>query len=130
MDHLDAFYDVMLACGMKPPPRQEWMAYARINADLWPIVREGKFIGGIFFKGHTIHIAVLPEWHRRWVTKSILRAFKEGWQHDVKIYAAPEKSNTEAIAFIRRLGFKYECSEDNQEVYFKEPTCRPQSLPL
>lgn len=126
---LNAFYDVMLECGMEPPPLVAWRAYVGSNSALWPIAKDGEFIGGILFIGHTIHIAVKPEWHGRWVTKSILRAFKETWQHDVDIHAYPLVGNEEANNLVKRLGFKYKGRENQANHYVKEPTCLQQSLP-
>lgn len=122
MMDMPAFYDLMLECGMRPPPKDEWLERVSRNSELWPICKEGKFVGGILFVGQTIHIAVLPEWHQRWVTKSILRGFRN-WQHDCPIEASPEKSNVIAIEFVKRLGFKYHSHYDGKETYIKEPTC-------
>lgn len=99
------FYDVMQACGMNVPPIEAWLAHYSQNSELWPIMREGKMIGGVLFKGHLVHIAVRPEWHGRWITRDMLRGYRS-WIHDVPIVATPPRENAQACALAERLGMK------------------------
>lgn len=126
MSYLSEFYGIMGKCGMDRPPLEAWLAHARENAELWPIVKQGKLVGGIFFKGHIIHIAVLPEWHKRWITKEMLRAYRT-WTHDCEIVAHPPQDNKAARALLEALGFKYRTTQREFAIYVKEPNpCHPQ----
>lgn len=37
------------------------------------IMRDGACIGAVFRRGDELHVSVLPEWRRRWVTRSVLQ---------------------------------------------------------
>lgn len=129
VDHLRAFYDVMVSCGLTVPPWEAWKAHASENAELWPIIKGGELVGGIFFKGQTIHIAVRPDWQGRWITPTILRAFRQ-WQHECEIVATPPQDNKAACALAERVGFKFRAPHRQFRVYAKEPTtCHQQSSP-
>lgn len=122
MTYLRDFYDVMGACGMARPEWEAWHAWATDNAELWPLTdTAGKLIGGVFFKGHAVHIAVHPDWHGKWVSKALLKAYRQ-WTHDCEIVATPEVANAAAREFAQRLGFKYRGLTDNGlfAIYVKE----------
>jgi ribosomal protein S18 acetylase RimI-like enzyme len=120
---LRQFYDIMVACGSNPPPWEQWRVFARANAELWPIEAGGKMVGGVFFKGHTIHIAILPEWHGRWLQRKHLRAWRQ-FEHAADLYATPEASNTAACELARRLGFRLMGVRGQSAMYVKERTVR------
>jgi RimJ/RimL family protein N-acetyltransferase len=122
MDALRDFYEVMGACGLARPEWQAWQAWASDNADLWPIVKNGEVIGGVFFKGQTVHIAIRPDWQGRWLTPSMIRAYKT-WAHECEIVAHPPKDNEAACQLAQRLGFKFRAPHNEFNVYVKEPTC-------
>jgi RimJ/RimL family protein N-acetyltransferase len=104
--HLRDFYDVMGACGMARPEWEAWHAWATDNAELWPLTdKTGKLVGGVFFKGHTVHIAVHPDWQGKWISKTMLKAYRE-WTHECEIVATPPADNVAACELARRLGFK------------------------
>lgn len=49
--------------------------YEAITAD-WDvktIVRDDEVIGAAYFKNGETHVSILPEWRKRWLTKSILK---------------------------------------------------------
>lgn len=127
---LRQFYEVMVACGMTVPPWQAWQAWAGDNAELWPLTdTTGKLVGGVFFKGQTVHIAVHPDWHGRWISKRLLKAYRQ-WQHECEIVATPEVGNTAARTLAQRLGFEYRGLTDNGlfAIYVKKETpCQQQS---
>lgn len=129
MTYLRDFYEVMAECGLKPPPWEQWHAYATDNAELWPITdKDRKLIGGVFFKGHTVHIAIKPQWQGRWISKALLKAYKQ-WTHECEIVAHPAVGNTAARELAQRLGFKFKEITPNGmfAIYVKEPTpCHPQ----
>jgi RimJ/RimL family protein N-acetyltransferase len=126
LTYLRDFYDVMGACGMARPEWEAWHAWATDNAELWPLTdRTGKLIGGMFFKGHTVHIAVHPDWQGKWISKTMLRGYK-AWTHDCEIHATPEVGNTKARELAERLGLKFRgLTEDGLFAkYAKEPVCQ------
>ncbi len=131
MEHLRAFYEVMGACGLARPPWEAWLAHATENAELWPLLDHTqtppRLFGGVLFKGHTVHIAIHPDYQRRWISKRLFRAYEQ-WEHDCEIIAHPPVENVAARNLAHRLGFKYRGDTDNGlfAIYVKEPTCRPQ----
>jgi RimJ/RimL family protein N-acetyltransferase len=125
--YLRDFYDVMGACGMLRPPWEAWRAAYSENAELWPITDRNhgdKLVGGVLFKDHTVHIAIAPEWQRRWVSKALLRAYKT-WAPACDVYATPAIDNTTACKFAERLGFQRrgETEDGQYAIYVKEATC-------
>lgn len=118
---LRQFFDIMVATDQCQPEYWPlWRAQARENADLWPIMRGGKMIGGVFFKGHIVHIAIHPDWHRRWATPGLMRAYAT-WTHDVEIVTHPLTSNTAACQLAERLGFVKRGQHKQFTIYVKEP---------
>jgi RimJ/RimL family protein N-acetyltransferase len=123
LTYLRDFYDVMGACGMARPEWEAWHAWATDNAELWPLTdKAGKLVGGVFFKGHTVHIAVHPDWQGKWINKAMLRGYK-AWTHECEIHAAPEVGNKPARNLAERLGFKFRGLTDDGlfAKYAKEP---------
>lgn len=102
MDYLREFYDIIGKCGMDRPPYEAWLKRATENAQVWPVMAEGKMVGGVLWKGHTAHVAVLPEWRGRWLRPSHLRAWLS-WDHPTDIYAKP--TTEEARRLAEKLGF-------------------------
>ena len=123
-DPLRQFFDIMVAAGLNPPAWEVWSAHARDNAELWPIEKAGAMIGGVFFKGQTVHIAVRPDWHGRWISPTLRRAY-DTWTHDCPITTAIRPDNQAAIALATRLGFKFKADQGLYHLFEKEPTpCR------
>lgn len=103
---LERFYDLMVSCGIEEPlGREAWLKWASENSELWPIVKNGEMVGGVLFKGHTVHIVVRNDWQGRWITKSMLRAYPQ-WRPTCDVYAPIRKGNTKAVALAERLGFR------------------------
>lgn len=105
MDYLRDFYEIIGECGQARPPYEVWREWATDNADFWPIGAGAKLIGGVLFKGHTVHIAVLPQWQKRWIKPSHLRAWRQ-FPHTVDLYATPLASNVAACRMAEALGFR------------------------
>lgn len=38
------------------------------------IMRDNTCIGAVFRRGEELHVSVVPEWRRRWITRGVLRA--------------------------------------------------------
>ncbi len=123
MTYMRDMHAILERCGLNPPPFEEWHAYYSENTELWPLRKEYKLVGGILFKGHTLHVAVDPEWQNRWVTKTMLRAWRD-WKNEVDLYATPPKENEKAIELCRRLGMVHKgLDETGQfEVFVKPAT--------
>jgi GNAT superfamily N-acetyltransferase len=137
MDYLREFYDIMGKCDMPRPPYAEWRAWATDNAEVWPINGGGKMIGAVLFKGHTIHIAVLPEWRGRWIKPSMLKAWRNEYPHAADLFALPHDDNREACELAERLGFReapgrawdafgnQQSEAAGRKIYVKESACHP-----
>lgn len=128
MDHLRSFYDVMLAAKMAPPPWEMWRAALGQNFELWPMTdqrRGGQLFGGVLFVGQTIHIAIHPDYHGRWLSKHLLKAYRT-WTHPCEIVATPPHDNRAARLLALKLGFKKRCRQGQFTMYVKEPTPCPQ----
>lgn len=136
MSYLRDLHAVLVRCEMAPPPFDQWSAFYSDNAEMWPILdrKTAKLIGGVMFKGHTVHLAVDPMWQGRWVTKTLLRAYR-AWSHDCEIHATPHKDNARAIELCRRLGLEHRgrvVGEDalvlpEHELFVKLPTMLKES---
>lgn len=119
--YLRQFYEIMGECGMIRPPWEAWRAHATENAQLWPIGTAGKMIGGVLWKGHTVHIAVLPQWQGRWLRKAHLAAWKQ-FTHECDIYATPMADNQAACRLAERLGFERQGPSGQSIIYVKPRT--------
>lgn len=103
---LDRYYDLIEASGIHEPlGREAWLRWASDNSELWPIVKGGEMVGGVFFKWHTVHIVVREDWQGRWITKEMLRTYPL-WKPQCDVYAPIRKGNQKAIALAERLGFR------------------------
>jgi GNAT superfamily N-acetyltransferase len=124
MEHaalLRQFFDLMLANGMCRADYWEvWSKEAQDNSDLWPLMREGRMIGGVFFKGQTVHIVIEPAWHGRWITKALRKAY-DTWEHPGELLALMHRDNKKAITLATRLGFKFREDKGLYHLYVKEP---------
>jgi RimJ/RimL family protein N-acetyltransferase len=134
--YLRRFYDILGECGTARPPWEQWREFARENAEVWPIMGNlpagvaqphgmpaGRLmIGGVLFKGHSIHLAVLPEWRGRWIRPSMLKAWRKHYQHDCDLYATPDIDNKAARALAERLGFRLQRTLGQSAIYVKERT--------
>lgn len=121
MDAMRRFHQILEATGQNPPPFEAWSArFPAGRRDLWPLCKAGQMIGGVLFLDNVAHIAVLPEWQGRWLTKGLLRAYRT-WTHAVPIVAAPLRTNRPARLLARRLGFKRITRQGEFIVYHKEP---------
>ncbi len=128
MTPLRAFHDVMVAAKMAPPPWETWRAALGENFELWPMTDQtqgGKLIGGVLFVGQTIHIAIHPDYHGRWISRRLLAAYRT-WTHECEIVATPPHSNRRARLLALKLGFKKKRRQGQFTIYVKEPTSCPQ----
>jgi GNAT superfamily N-acetyltransferase len=126
MDYLRRFYDISAAAGVPiAEPFEVWApclreAMLQAKADLWPIGAHGQMIGGVLFMADTMHVAVLPEWQGRWISKALRRAY-DTWTHDIPIRAIVQPDNRKVIELATRLGFTFQREDGPHHIYVKEP---------
>ena len=122
---LDA-YHLMWQAGINVGNRDAWLdLYRHRDYEIWPIAKDGKYVG--LFLMHQVetgqilaHIAVLPEWHGKWASKSMFKAYKL-WKPTCPIYAPIACANKEAQELATRLGWKAWRGADGYTIYVKEP---------
>jgi RimJ/RimL family protein N-acetyltransferase len=124
MDWLRAFHEVCASTADPLPPWEHWepvvrAAMAERKAELWPIRVGEVFAGGVFFAGDTIHIAIKPEFHCRWATRRLRRAY-DTWTHAVPIRALIKPDNKQSIRLATGLGFKFVADQGLYHLYVKE----------
>ena len=127
MDYLRRFYDISAAAGVPiAEPWEQWGAAMRDamlqkKAELWPIGAHGEMVGGVLLLADTVHVAVLPEWRGRWITKALRRAY-DTWTHSIPIRAIVKPDNRQVIELATRLGFRFQQDAGLYHIYVKEPT--------
>ena len=65
------------------------------------IMRDGECIGAVYRKTDTLHVAVLPKWHKQWATKGLLRELFN--ELPIRTRVTPGHEYMHDI--LRRLGF-------------------------
>lgn len=65
------------------------------------IVRDGQCIGAVFRNENELHVSILPEWRRRWLTKGLLRQLIDGTTTSTRVTFGHEYMHD----ILRRLGF-------------------------
>ena len=117
---LERFYDLMMACGIHDPiGREGWLRFYSENSELWPVIKQGEMVGGVLFKGHTVHIAIRPDWQKRWITKAMLRGYAH-WKPTVDVVAPINKQRPDARRLADRLGLVLRSEDDHYWYYVKE----------
>ena len=76
------------------------------------IKRDDLIIGAVYYKDDELHVSILPEWRRLWVTKGILRQLFSGPRVTTKVTPGHEHM----YGILKRLGFK----ESNSGLLVKE----------
>ncbi len=69
--------------------------------DVKGIARDGLCIGATYTKDGELHVAINPEWHGRWVTRSLLNAMFDM----PKVIARPIPRGEAMYDYLTRLGF-------------------------
>lgn len=119
-------YDILGEVGMERPPYEDWLREVTDNAEIWPIgvgPNRETLVGFVLFKGHSVHVAVKPEWHGRWIRPSLLKIWRTQYSHDCDLYATPDRFNKPACELAERLGFRRQSSLGQSIIYVKEATC-------
>jgi len=103
---IDSFYDIMVEAGIQPrQSREDWLKFFSEDSELWPIVKGGEMVGGVLFRSNTVHIAIKPEWQKKWVTPSMMRAYPH-WKPLIDVIAPIQKGNEASARLAKRLGFE------------------------
>jgi hypothetical protein len=66
------------------------------------IKRDDEFIGAVYRKDDELHVSVLPQWRRVWVTKGLLRQLFDGSRVTTKVTPGHDYM----YDILKRLGFK------------------------
>jgi hypothetical protein len=66
------------------------------------IKRDDKVIGAVYKKGDEIHISVLPEWRKKWLTKSLWVDFFQSGRVTTRV----TRGHDYMYDMLKRLGFK------------------------
>jgi hypothetical protein len=66
------------------------------------IKRDDQVIGAVYLKDDELHVSILPEWRRMWITKGILRQLFSGPRVTTKVTPGHEYM----YDILKRLGFK------------------------
>lgn len=72
------------------------------NWKIQTIVRDNQPIGAVYRKNDELHVSILPEWRRKWVTKGILRELF----NRPKIVTQVATGHDYMYGILHRLGFK------------------------
>lgn len=85
--------------------QDEWEAWRDYFAasTLWPVAKHGELIGVIMLHGMPdgkimLHTIIKPEWHVKWVTKDIIKAFR-GWKPGVDVVTLSDGKDKAARLF-------------------------------
>lgn len=82
------------------------------------IVRNGTCIGATYVKNGELHVAILPEWRKRWVTRNLLSQMFDM----PKVIARPIERSDPMYSYLVALGFK----DIGEKTLVKERECLPQ----
>lgn len=66
------------------------------------IKRDDDVIGAVYKKDDELHISVLPEWRKKWLTKSLWKDFFQSGRVTTKVTPGHEHM----YSILKRLGFK------------------------
>ena len=66
------------------------------------IKRDGDIIGAVYKKDDELHISVLPEWRKKWLTKSLWKNFFQSGRVTTKVTPGHDYM----YDVLKRLGFK------------------------
>ena len=117
---LERLYDIMEQTGIAPEgeSKHDWVRSIQGRYELWPVMKCGEFVGGILFIDNTVHIAIKPEWKKRWATREMLRAYPS-WTPAIDVLAPIRKSNDDSIRLAKHLGFEMTDETDTHFIYTK-----------
>lgn len=79
----------------------------------------GWAIGALVTKGPEIHVAIIPGYHRRWLSMRLIRDVLGGIQaRHGYVVTQVMKDNEIGMRFVERLGFNVE-REANDRIYYR-----------
>lgn len=71
------------------------------NWEVKAIVRNGECIGAAYFLDNEVHVSILPEWRRRWMTRGILKELFSRGKMRTRVTPGHEYMH----GILNRLGF-------------------------
>lgn len=66
------------------------------------IMRGDECIGAVYRKGEEIHVSIVPEWRRKWVTKGLLKQLFAGQRVTTRVTPGHEYM----YGILERIGFR------------------------
>lgn len=116
---LSILHEILLESGIDlGMDKHDWLRSIAGRNELWPVMKDGEFVGGVLFIDNTVHIAIKPEWRKRWATKEMLRAYPS-WTPQIDVLAPIRKTNTDSIRLAEHLGFEKQEETDTHYIYVK-----------
>lgn len=116
---LERLYDILEQSGVPfDEDKADWVRSIQGRYELWPVMKAGEFVGGVLFIDNTVHIAIQPEWRKRWATREMFRAYPS-WTPDVDVLAPIRKTNTDSIRLAEHLGLEKQDETDTHYIYVK-----------
>lgn len=82
-----------------------------------PVEVDSKTVGAIMIDGNEWHIAVMPEYRKKWATKGLMKFFKDAINKHGKIVTAVSMEHDLGHGFARKLGFKNTQTKDGIVYY-------------
>ncbi len=111
-------YKAMLQCpalATRITFTEEVFVEASKDLDVWGFYDE-KPVGMLIFKGNSMHIAILKEYHGK-CGKVLLKAFNTALKKHKTLIAEVHEKNQSAIHFVKKLGFSYICKNNDLLTY-------------
>ena len=93
-----------------------------VEFDICPIKSDDETIGMLMIRGPEVHVAILPEYRRRWLTRGLIHEVLDGIENEYGYCLTSCFSDEERnIDFITRLGFK-QIHTENGMIFFERVT--------
>lgn len=118
MTQLEKYLEIAIESGIEIDDRAAWLRDFSTDSEIWPIQKNGEMVGGVLFKANTVHIAVKPEWQKKWATREMLRAYPS-WTPQIDVLAPIRKTNTDSIRLAQHLGFERREETDTHYIFVK-----------
>ena len=116
---VERIYDILAESGVEfGQAKHDWVRSIAGRSELWPVMKHGEFVGGVLFIDNTVHIAIKPEWKKRWATKEMLKAYPS-WTPQIDVLAPIRKSNTDSIRLAKHLGFEEQDETETHYIFVK-----------
>lgn len=115
--HLEAAYE---SCKNRFDPFITFQMFKHLFSDweLIPLNVAGQAAGAILMRGNHIHVCVLPQYEKRWVTKRIYKMiFVDKLAQYGELFTGIIKGNEIGRDFVERCGFTVYSNQANVVIY-------------